>query len=76
MGADSESDVSGDVRSSKPDEKEKETKVYSVAVARKSTSSSIEKKSATVNTRRQAALAKEESERFMENFDPDRLTHT
>lgn len=71
------SDSSNDAPSNKITEEEKEKPVYQVA--RKSTggsSSSLDKRRPSVNTRRQAALANKEKhdpiERFMENFDPDR----
>lgn len=69
-----DSDSSGDEPKKKTNDKEK-GKVY--GVARKSTagsSSSTETKK-TINTRRQAALAKNlevSTDKFMENFDPDR----
>lgn len=72
-----DSDSSGEEKYGKSSEEKEKDRVY--GVARKSTASSsnsIEKK--TINTRRQAALAKnirtleESHEKFMENFDPDR----
>lgn len=70
-----DSDSSGEDRSSKSSEEKERDRVY--GVARKSTAGSSNEKK-TVNTRRQAALAKniktleESHEKFMENFDPDR----
>lgn len=72
-----DSDSSGEEKYGKNSEEKEKDRVYGVARKSTASSSSVTEKK-TINTRRQAALAKnirtleESHEKFMENFDPDR----